>query len=146
MKFIRDNVELIKKNCQNRHVSVDVDLLIKLDVDRRVALKNIEEKRAARKQKSKGKPTDEEIVQLRQAGDEIASLEKAYAEIEGEYNGLLLKIPNLTHADTPLGGEDDYKVLFSGLKPPTFKFEPKDHEQLLLDLDLIDFDAGAWNL
>ena len=143
MKFIRDNVELIKKNCQNRHVNVDVDLLIKLDVDRRVALKNIEEKRAARKQKSKGKPTDEEIVQLRQAGDEIASLEKAYAEIEREYNGLLLKIPNLTHADTPLGGEDDYKVLFSGLKPPTFKFEPKDHEQLLLDLDLIDFERGA---
>lgn len=143
IKFIRDNVELIKKNCQNRHVGVDVDLLIELDEKRRRALKEIEDKRALRKQKSKGKPTEEEITILRKVGDEISAMEKKYEEIEKNFHELLLKVPNLTHSKTPVGGEGDYKILETHLKPPTFKFAPKDHEELMLNLDLIDFERGA---
>lgn len=143
IKFIRDNVELIKKNCQNRRIDIDIDLLIKLDEARRHALKEVEEKRAWRKQKSKGRPAEAEIIQLRQVGDEIAAKEKIYEEIEKKYQELLLKIPNLTHPKTPAGGEGDYKVLETHLKPPSFKFAPKDHEKLMLDLNLVDFERGA---
>lgn len=143
IKFIRENKELIKKNCQNRHVDVDVDLLIKLDGARRRALKEIEDKRAMRKQKSKGKPTEEEIVALRKVGDEITAKEKEFEEMEKNYHELLLKVPNLTHPKTPVGGEGDYKVLETHLKPPGFKFSPKDHEELMLNLDLVDFERGA---
>lgn len=143
IKFIRDNIDLIKKNCQNRRVDTDIDLLIKLDEAKRRALKEIEEKRAWRKQKSKGKPAEAEIIQLRQVGDEIAAKEKIYEEIEKKYQELLLKVPNLTHPETPIGGEGDYKVIFTSQKPPVFKFTPKDHEKLLLDLDLVDFERGA---
>jgi len=54
-----------------------------------------------------------------------------------------MKVPNLTHPESPVGGEDDYKVVFTNWEPQDFKFKPKDHEQLMTDLDLIDFERGA---
>ena len=143
IKFIRDNKDLVKDNCKNRHVSVDIELLLKLDIERREVLKETEDLRASRKSQSKGKPSDEDIIMLRKIGDNIVVLEKRTEEIENKYNELLLKVPNLTHPETPVGGEGDFKVIFKSKDPKPFKFVPKDHEALLLDLDLIDFERGA---
>lgn len=143
IKFIRDNKELIKENCKNRHVNVDVDLLLNLDSERRDALKEVENLRALRNSKSKGKPTEEEIAKLRKVGEDIAALEKKMEDVNGQYQELLLKVPNLTHPETPVGGEDDFKVIHTSAGPKPFKFTPKNHEELLLDLDLIDFERGA---
>ena len=143
IKFIRENKELIKENCKNRHVALDVDLLLKLDEERRGAQREVEGLRARRKSKSKAKPSEEDIAMLRKVGDDIAALEKKMEEADNKYRELLLKVPNLTHPETPVGGEDDYKVLFTSQKPPKFSFPPKDHEELMLNLDLIDFERGA---
>ncbi len=143
IKFIRENKELIKKNCQNRRSDIDIDLLIKLDEERRRVLKEIEYLRALRNSKSKGKPSEEEIALLRKVGDNITALEKKMADLDAKYHELLFKVPNLTHPETPVGGEDDFKVLYTSAKPKPFKFVPKDHEQLFLNLDLIDFERGA---
>ena len=51
IKFIRDNKDLVKENCKNRHVNVDIDLLLKSDIERRGALKKTEDLRALRKSK-----------------------------------------------------------------------------------------------
>ncbi len=143
IKFIRDNKDLVKANCKNRNVNIDIDMLLNLDSERRESIKETDDLRALRKSKSKGKPSEEEITKLRKVGDDITALEKKMADIDNKYHELLLKIPNLTHPETPVGGEDDFKVLHSSAAPKPFKFVPKDHEQLLLDLDLIDFERGA---
>ncbi len=143
IKFIRDNKDLVKENCKNRHVNVDIDLLLKLDGERRGALKEVEDLRALRKSKSKGKPSEEEIAMLRKVGDNIAVLEKKMEDIDNSYHELLFKVPNLTHPETPSGGEESFRVLHTSREPKPFKFTPKDHEELLLNLDLIDFERGA---
>ena len=143
IKFIRENVDLIKENCQKRHVEVDINTLINLDRDRRSAQQQIEELRAQRKSHSKGKPSEEDIAKLRAVGDEIALLEQKVAIVEQNYLDLLFKVPNLTHPESPIGGENDFKVVTTVGKPPQFSFEPKDHDELLLNLDLIDFERGA---
>lgn len=143
IKFIRDNKDLVKKNCKNRHVNIDIDLLLKLDEERRKLLKETEDLRALRKSKSKGKPNEEEISMLRKVGDNIAVLEKKMEDVDNNYHELLFKVPNLTHPETPVGGEGDFKVLHISAGPKPFKFTPKDHEELLLNLDLIDFERGA---
>ena len=143
IKFIRDNKDLIKENCKNRNVNVDIDLLLSLDEDRRKLLKETEDMRAMRKSKSKGKPTEEEITALRKVGDNIAVLEKQSEDIDSKYRELLLRVPNLTHPNTPIGGEDNFKIIYTSKEPKPFKFTPKDHEELLLNLDLIDFERGA---
>jgi seryl-tRNA synthetase len=43
IKFIRENSEAVKKNCENRNIKCDIDLLLKLDEKRKLSLKYIEE-------------------------------------------------------------------------------------------------------
>lgn len=143
IKFIRENTGLVSKNCANRLVKVDIDKLLRLDEERRSNLAKVEELRAERNKKSKGKPTDEEITKLRKVGEEISDLEKAQEKIDEEHYALLKAIPNLTHPDSPVGGEDAFRVVYSGGKPKKFSFKPKDHEELLLANDLIDFERGT---
>jgi len=142
IKFIRENKELIKKNCLNRNVKVDIDRLLLVDEDRKKQLKKIEELRSLRKQKSKGKPKEDEIAGLRQMGEEISVLEKELEGVEKEFSSLMYKIPNLTHPESPIGGEDDYKEVYKNKEPNEFDFEPQDHEELMTNLDLLDFDRA----
>jgi len=142
IKYIREHKDEIKNNCVNRNVKIDVDNLLELDEKRREVLKKIEDLRALRNAGSKGKPTPEEIEHMKKVGEEIKNYENLMEKIASEYSDLLKTVPNLTHPDTPIGGENDFKVIYQKDARP-FKFQPKTHEELLLNLDLIDFERGA---
>lgn len=143
IKYIREHAEEVKKNSENRGAKVDIDRLLELDQARRAKITEAEELRSARKQGSKGKPSDEEITKMRELGDRITATEAELSNIESQYNALLRTVPNLTHPDVPSGGEDDFKVLDMVGKSPKFDFEPKEHEELMLALDVIDFERAA---
>ena len=150
IKFIRQNIEEVKKSITDRGMNVDLDELLGLDDKRRALIVKIEEARALRNKRSEGhayrqagKPSDEEIQKMRALGDEIAGMEKELKELELYYNELLKKVPNLIHADIPRGGEEDFKVIEEKGKVPKFDFPSRDHEELMLHLDLIDFERGA---
>jgi len=143
IKFIRENIELIKQNCINRRVKVDLDKLLETDEKRRNLLKSVEELRATRNQKSKGKPTEEEIANMREVGEKIKRIENELEIIDVEYKNYLMAVPNLTHPDSPIGGEEDYKIVYQTAKDFKLDFPAKDHEELLLQNDLIDFERGA---
>ncbi len=142
MKFIRENAELVKQNCVNRHVKVDIDELLRLDEQRREIIKSLEDLRAEKNKGSKGKPTPEEIAKMKELGEKVKELEAKQIEIDAQYREVLMRVPNMTHSETPIGGEDDFTVL-SKKEPRDFGFTPKDHEELMLNLDLIDFERGA---
>lgn len=143
IKYIREHADRVKQNNKNRAVEVDVDRLLDLDTLRRDHIRMAEELRAQRNQGSRGKPTEAEIAKMRKVGDEIKELDDKLKKIEVEYNELFGRIPNLTHPDSPVGGEDDYKVLETQGYAPKFDFQPKDHEELMLGLDVLDFERGA---
>jgi len=153
IKFIRQNIEEVKKSIADRGTSVDVDELLGLDEKRRTLIKQIEASRAIRNKGSEGKPSPEEIEKMRTLGDEITSGEKELKNLEVYYDDLLRKVPNMIHPDVPRGGESNFRVLEKHGEIPKFSakggsasggdFEPKDHETLMLDLDLIDFERGA---
>lgn len=143
ISFIRDHAELVEKNAKNRGVAVDIDSLLKFDDRRRQMIVQLDGLRAQRNAGSKTKPSAEDIERMRNLGDEIASREKELTSTEAQLQEVALKIPNLTHPDTPIGGEEDFKVLFVNREPKPFDFAPKDHEQLFLDHDLIDFERAT---
>jgi len=143
IKYIRENIDEVKKGIADRHMKVDVDLLLELDVQKREIGGQIDELRATRNKGSKGKPTEEEILQMRKVGEEIKELESKAAEINEKYTEILLQVPNKTHADSPIGGEEDFKVLHVNKEPQVFDFKPKDHEELLTNLGALDFERGA---
>lgn len=55
----------------------------------------------------------------------------------------VLKLPNLTHKDTPIGDESNAKKVEVWGTPREFEFTPKDHIELGLIHNLFDFEAGS---
>ena len=142
IQYIREHAEEVKQNCVDRGIRVDIDKLLELDATRRDGLHTIEELRAARKQGSKSKPTPEQIAEMKIVGEKIKLLEEKQSDIEDKYHKILLQIPNNTHPDSPIGGEDDFTVL-EKTDAPIFNFEPKDHEEILIQKGYLDFERGA---
>ena len=143
IKFIRENVELVKENCTNRNVTVDIDRLLALDETRRGLQQEIDDLKSVRNATSKGKPSEEDIAAMKELGEKIKRIEGDFKSVEPEYLDHLLLVPNLTHPDSPIGGESDFVVVEERGTVPTFSFDPKDHEAIMTDLDLLDFERGA---
>jgi len=144
IKFIRENKDLVKNNCQNRLVNIDIDHLLNIDMQRRKTETEIEEMRAKRNTVSKTKPNDSEITEMKELGKKIKDFEKNLIILEIEFKELILKVPNLTHPDVRISGnEDDNPVISTYLEPTKFDFIPLDHVQLAEMNDLIDFDRAT---
>src|SRR3989344_259614 len=143
IKFIRQNVEEVKKSIADSGMNVDVDELLGLDDKRRVSIQKIGESRAVRNKTSNTKPSPEDIAKMRTLGDEISKMEKELKNMEVYYLELIRKVPNMIHPDSPRGGEEAFKVVGEYGKIPKFNFQPKDHEESMLKLNLIDFERGA---
>ena len=143
IKFIRENLQLVKDNCSNRRIQVDLEELLKMYEERTNILQEVEDLRAQRNLVSKGKPTDEEIVHMREVGERIKERESALKEVDVKYHNLLLQVPNLTHKQSPVGGEENFHVLSTNEQSPSFDFTPRDHEELMLKNDLIDFERAT---
>ncbi len=142
IKYIREHVAEIKQNCVSRRVKVDIDRLLELNDARNKWKQNIDEMRAKRNQGSKSKPTPEEIKKMKELGEEIKMFEARLSETDAEYSELMMQVPNLTHPESPVGGEEDFRVVHQKDMAP-FAFAPKDHEELLTKLNMIDFERGA---
>jgi len=142
-KFILENLDLVKENCENRNVKIDFDNFLDLNKKRLENLQKLEDLRQIKNQKSKSKPSPEEIEKMKKVGEEEKLLNQKQKKIEKEYLEILTKIPNMTHPKSPIGGEKDFKVLEEKGKKPVFNFEAKDHVEILENLNLIDFERGA---
>ncbi len=144
IKIIRENPELIKKNCQNRLAEVDIDELLKIDEEIRKLLTAIEEDRARRNSFSKTKPSPEIIAEMKELGENLKKREEALAAKQERFHQLIMTVPNLTHPEVRVSSnEDDNPVLEICGQPTKFKFTPKDHVELAAALDLIDFDRAT---
>lgn len=75
--------------------------------------------------------------------DALVSLEEDLLKLSDDLQQEAQCIPNMTHPDVPVGGEDCSTVRRVVSKPREFSFPLKDHVQLGKELDLLDFDAAA---
>ena len=151
LKFIRENVAAVEENCRNRGVEADVVLVVEL-ADRRSALiQELNELRQRQNEmaKSIGKERDEEargrlIEESRVMKENLPSREGELREVEKTLRDEQLKIPNMTHPDSPIGKDDTENLEIRRWgEIPDFPFEPKDHVEIGEALGIIDFDAGA---
>lgn len=144
IKYIRENADKVKENCKNRLCDVDVDKLLDLDVKRRDLMQQIETLQAKRNAASKTKPTPEIITKMKASGDEIKKLEIELEPINTEYREMWYRVPNITHSEVKVSqNENDNLVVETYSGPTNFDFEPLDHEELGVKLDVIDFDRAS---
>ena len=151
LKYIRENAEAVQENSRNRGVESDVGLVVEL-ADRRSALiQELNELRQRQNQmaRSIGKEQDPEsrdrlIAESRAMKNRIPEKEADLSEVELRMREELLKIPNMTHPDAPIGKDDSENVEIRRWgEIPGFDFDVRDHVELGESLGVIDFDAGA---
>jgi seryl-tRNA synthetase len=151
LRYVRENAAAVQENCRNRGVKADVGLVVEL-ADRRSALiGELNELRQQQNQKAKsiGGERDPEtrerlIAESRAMKDRIPEREVELTEVEGRLREELLRIPNMTHPDSPIGKDDSDNVEIRRWgEIPDFAFDVRDHVELGESLGIIDFDAGA---
>jgi seryl-tRNA synthetase len=151
-RFIVENEELVKQNCANRGVEVDVNRFVVLEHARKAKQIRLEQRnqRANEVAKSIGQAqNDAQREALKAEGRRLRELaDEAREELDmitEELDALHRAIPNLTHPDAPVGADETAnREVFRGKTPrPQFDFQPLDHVELAGKLDLIDFEGGA---
>ncbi len=154
IKQLRDNPDFVKERLALRNIEPSaVDAVLALDTRLRAVTGEVEELRAQRKRDSEsigllmreGRKSDADAARAhaRHLGDRIAGLDDAERQVQAERDDLLFYLPNLPHADTPAGGEENNVVVKTAGDMPAFDFAPKPHWDIATDLGLIDFVRGA---
>src|SRR5919206_2015463 len=151
LRFIRENAEAVAENLRNRGVAADVDLVVGLADRRSELIQELNELRQRQNQLAKavGGERDPEarenlIADSRRTKELIPEREAELAAGGGRLREEMLKIPNMTHPDAPIGKDeaDNVEIRRVG-EIPDFDFEPKDHVEIGEVLGIIDFEAGA---
>jgi seryl-tRNA synthetase len=150
-RFILDNVELVQRNCDDRGARADVGRYAQLELQCRALQQEIEE--AARQgnvvSKSIGQAKDDAEREARKdEGRRFRELKESkqaeHDRIAAEAGAIYRSLPNLTHPESPRGGEDASRELRRGsVQVVPMRFPVQDHVQLAEQHDLIDFEGGA---
>ena len=153
-QFLRDHADLVRQALANRGVEPDAILgsLAPLDDKRRALILEVEhlkrEQNAAADEVATRKKAGEVVTSLIEATRDRARRVKerdlALQALETERRDLLLIIPNIPHADVPVGrsAADNKEMRRVGV-PPAFDFEPKAHWDLGPALGILDFERGT---
>jgi seryl-tRNA synthetase len=118
------------------------DELLAADEASRAVQTQVEELRS--RTKLKGKPTPEQLEELKAIKEQQAPLEAEFARVSARVQELLDRVPNPPAEDTPDGDQEEDAVEVRKVgDPPSFDFEPKDHLELSAPHGWIDVERGA---
>lgn len=142
VQFIRDNPDIVRAAMKNKNKEGVVDL------DRVIALADERKKLAGEISEINRKRGVAQEARDAEAGkslkEELRATEEKYAEAEKELVALLVQIPNIPSADTPVGpDESGNQVVRQWGEKPQFSFTPKAHWDLGRELGLIDNEKAA---
>jgi seryl-tRNA synthetase len=150
IKFIRENSDIVKKACQLKNITLDMDLLLSLDKELTL-LKTEEQNLLTQKNLITAKipkaaalerPT---LIAASKALDEQAkSLKPRGDAAEEQLKQLMYLVPQIPSPLAPVGKDDGDNVEVKKFgKLPTFDFTPLDHVQLLEKHKWADFERIA---
>lgn len=143
INLIRENPDKVKESIRRRGLNVDIDHLLETDNKRRELIKEVENLRAEKNKISKQQTADSRRLG-REVKKKLNELEPLLKKTEEEREDVLMQVPNLLHPNVPDGKDDTENVeirAFGG--KPEYDFEPKGHDELGKNLDLIDVEKGA---
>jgi seryl-tRNA synthetase len=149
---IREDIDTVRQGIQNKNVQIDFEAILKLDKERRDVIaeveilkheRNVVSKDVANRKKNKEDASDL-INKTREIGQRIKSLDDQQREVEAQLNKLLLEVPNLPHATTPVGADASENPV---IKEWGDRYEPDfkllTHLELGESLGLFDFPRGT---
>ena len=127
-----------------RGAADDFDALLAADTRWRSLTERAETLRAAQKSSSKGKPTPEQIEQLRQLRAELDQAQDQLTAAAQQRDELLARIPNVPDPTAADGmDEEDAQLVRTWGEQPKFDFQPRDAAELGSPRGWIDMARGA---
>jgi len=150
IKLIRENPTAYKTACKAKNFYVDVDRLLQLDNDLRKAKTRLQEITTEKNTLGKSIPKlagDEKqalLNKLSEFKNEEAALGEEIKRSQPEFDELMLQVPQPADDDVPFGKDDTENVEIAKWgEIRQFDFEPKDHIQLGMALDIIDVERAV---
>jgi seryl-tRNA synthetase len=138
LRAARSDPDRFRAGIARKGGSEAFDELLEADAQWRDLVPRVDELRG--RQKLKGKPTPEQVEELKQVKEDLRALERQLAAAEERRNELLEQVPNPAHESVPDHGTEDAEgeeVRRRG-EPPTLA-DPKDH----MALGRYDMERGA---
>ncbi len=118
IKFIAENIALVKRGAEKKNIKVDIDKIISLDSERRLILTDVEAFRAKQNAVSKeipqkqGEEKNKLLAKMKLLKDELKIKEQSLEDLQEVLDKLLLQIPNPPFDEVPDGkGEEDNIVV-----------------------------------
>lgn len=152
LKFIRENPNEVTRGVAAKGMTLDLQLLLALDAERRTLLKEAEDLKAKRNAasdeiaglKKQGKPAEPIISEMKTASQKIADFDAKVGDITAKIEKIALSIPNLPYSDVPISkGNDGNRVVRSWGEPRKFGHKIKDHLELASALGLFSMERGS---
>jgi len=155
IKLVRESPKVIVDSLRRRNAADKVPLVeeasnadaewrkLKTEVDRLRHRQN-ELTAEVAALKKKGASIDEKLAEVKGIPQQIKDLEARAAERNARLTKILLSLPNILHESVPAGKDENESVTVRTWgKHPDFGFKPKDHIDLLTELDMVDVERGA---
>ncbi len=155
IKLIREDPKLVEENLKRRKDEEKLKLLKKvIEEDKKYReklqeLQDLEHKRNVLSReiadlKRQKKDASTKLKEASKIPEKIKDLEAETAELKKRIDIALMNLPNLLHDSVPYGKDDSENVEIRRWgKPPKFDFEPKNHEEILTNLGLLDEERAA---
>lgn len=152
LKFIREQLELVKEKISQRNQTIDFDYLMQLDEKRRDVIQEVEALRYERNVVSENiaklmkekKDALTEVTSMKTVSQRIKELDLQKVDLEEKIQNFLLLIPNIPHESVVAGkDESDNPERRRWGEPPHFEFAAQPHWTLGEKLGILDFERGA---
>ena len=144
IRFIRENLDIVKKAIKDRNLKLDIEEIVSLDAERRKILMEAESLKAEKNSVSKGgKPSPDVIAKMKAISQKIDDLDTKVEHIDKKLLDLALNTPNIPHNSVPIGGPEANKMVRKHGNITKFSFKCKDHIELGKNLDILDFPRSS---
>ena len=141
INFIRDNTDIVRATLKNKNrEGVDLDRILVLADERKKVATEVSEINRKRNVAQEAR----DFEGGKNLKDEVKAAEEKYQIIEKELVSLLIKVPNIPSADTPVGpDESGNQVARQWGEKREFLFTPKAHWDIGKELGIIDNEKAA---
>jgi seryl-tRNA synthetase len=150
IKLVRENPQLFKGGAKAKRFDVDIDQLLALDI-KILSAKQILQDIATEKNrigkeipKMQGDDKQKVLAEMAKLKEKETALNDELKNLQPVFDALMLEVPQPPAPEVPLGMDDTQNVeLYKKGEVRKFDFEPKDHIQLGVSLDMIDVERGV---
>ena len=142
---IVNDPEFVRQKLVDRGEDPPIDQMIELDSQRRALVHDGDELRAKRNEVSRGgKPSPDQIAEMRSVGERIKTIEAEQEKIQGKLHELLIVLPNLPKDAVPVGADEESNIVVrDGSAPVERDFEVEPNWDFAERTGIFDLPAGA---